>query len=254
MLSIKWVDTDRGSKDWGAPPTRLPSGAALDSGSPANAAQPQAGTGRELRRQSCPCSFEKLSLPSPMPGVSTGKPALGQGCSSPEGLQQSRGAAAADRGRGSPEGPQPESHRDLGPGQGPIQRASDNEGAGASDPAAARGRALSGHTPRPGCLRAQRAARRRGSSFRNRCLPRPAGHFPPLSLALGSACEFLSLCTTRASSGDPFWRTAQPSPRAPGAQPQNCSPGSQGPRAPEASRIFLSLRPEPRSRGEHLLP
>lgn len=73
MLSIKWVDTDRGSKDWGAPPTRLPSGAALDSGSLANAAQPQAGAGRELRRESCPSSFEKVSLPSPMPGVSTGE-------------------------------------------------------------------------------------------------------------------------------------------------------------------------------------
>lgn len=86
--------------------------------------------------------------------------------------------------------PQPETRRDLGPGQGPIRQA----WSGVSGRAAA-GPRSPGHTPRPGCPGGRRRESR-GSCSGNRCVPRPAGCSRQAVSGLGIACEFLSLCIT----------------------------------------------------------
>ena len=245
LLSIKWVDTERGAKGRGAPtgcagavPKSLPSEVALDSeGEPETCAQPRAGAGGELRRASCASSFRELSLPALTPGVSRGR--------GEEGSRRWAEAAAARWGRGSPEGPQPEKRRDLGPGQGPFQRAETSK---KREPATRRRRGAPLSRAAPGALAAwgrSGGGAEAGAVLPQQVLPEArAGRFPPLSLAPGRACEYFVLPEAAAGArGDPVRRAAQPSPRARGAQPQLCSSGSREPRPPEASRQFLCAPP-----------
>lgn len=245
LLSIKWVDTERGAKGRGAPtgcagavPKSLPSEVALDSeGEPETCAQPRAGAGGELRRASCASSFRELSLPALTPGVSRGR--------GEEGSRRWAEAAAARWGRGSPEGPQPETRRDLGPGQGPFRRAETSK---KREPATRRRRGAPLSRAAPGALAAwgrSGGGAEAGAVLPQQVLPEArAGRFPPLSLAPGRACEYFVLPEAAAGArGDPVRRAAQPSPRARGAQPQLCSSGSREPRPPEASRQFLCAPP-----------
>lgn len=152
--------------------------------------------------------------------------------------------------------PQPETRRDLGPGQGPIRQA----WSGVSGWAAA-GPLSPGHTPRPGCP----GGRRRGGGGRAPATGAPQGPRAAPGQAvsgLGRACVSQPLHNARKVAGrreDLRGRAALPGRRAPGAQPQLRSPRrdaapASGDRA--LQRLRGSSRPPPisRSPGSHVLP
>lgn len=267
MLSRKWVDTERGPRDRGAPPgcagaapPRLPSRVALDAGVPDKCRSAPSRSRQGAQKSELPEVLRKaVSAVAHTQRQQRGKvrePAPGRGCSSREG------AAAAPRGL--------RRRRTVtlalarGPFRG-LQTSKERERATRRR----RGAALSRATPRVLAAGGRRgAARRRGSFPRNRCVPRPAGRFPPLGLALGRAWEFLRLCTTRPAAGgrgDPVRepRSLPGAPRAhgldtaaPAAEDRALQrlPGSSCPPAPNPDLAGSSSYPKPGACGSAPAP
>lgn len=132
------------------------------------------------------------------------------------------------RGYSGPQGPQPETRRDLGFGRGPIARTQTSK-------------------------EQERVARRRrkggGGFMATGASRRSTAAYSPAVVAPGGTCEFLGLCTMHESRGAA--RGLGPTSSAASA----LRPRLLSTRAPEAFRLFLTspLPPSPITRGR-LLP